>query len=65
MTGKEIRKLRRSLDITQLQLGKMFGVSHVYISRIESDMRIGSKRKAIEAKLLELAAQDSEQQKAA
>ena len=57
MTGKEIRKLRRSLDITQLQLSKMLGISQAMLSQIECGTRIGRQRKAVESKIQELAAQ--------
>lgn len=61
MTNKELRQLRRSLDITQLRLAQMIGVTQVTISQIESGIRIGKTRAAAEAALLKLA----EQQKVA
>ena len=57
MTGKELRKLRRSLDITQKQLAAMVGTTQVTICQMESGTRIGRQRKAVEAKLLELTKQ--------
>ena len=57
MTGKEIRKLRRSLDLTQKQIATMFGVTIACICQMECDTRIGKQRKAVEAKLLELTKQ--------
>jgi predicted transcriptional regulator len=62
MTGKEIRRLRRSLDITQRQLAAMVGVTQANICQIEKDTRIGKVRKQVETILLKAQAQQSQPQ---
>ena len=60
MTNKELYKLRRSLDITQLQLAEMIGVTQASISQVERGVRKGMRgsktRETVEAKLKEILA---------
>jgi predicted transcriptional regulator len=64
MTGKEIRRMRRSLDITQKQLAQMAGVTQANISQIEHDVRIKA-RQQVEMVLRKAQTEQSQEQQAA
>lgn len=42
MTGKEIKRLRQKIELTQAQMGKLIGVSCATIQRWEKDYHVPS-----------------------
>ncbi len=42
-TGKKIRSLRKSLDLTQAEFGKLLGVSGNYVYMLEAEDRAPSR----------------------
>jgi len=62
MNGKQIRRARRALDLTQGQLAQMANVSQAVVSILENEQRLEKYRAQLAAALERAQAEDRQPQ---